>query len=247
MQVLPFISAGLQEVLQHIGALNDNTQTTNSEWRHVHLVFEPTAGVEIADRAITTMDVVNITNGSVDNSWTDGDYTVVETAMTNLGNAWCQRMQAGYTFKETRYYRRSFNPMSNPKPFTLSGPPDRIYPHNIPGGISDLQARQVSFTTTDRTTYPRHWGRNYWPFPAASSYTPTGLIASSQVNAWGQFVKDQYDALQVAQFYPVVPVTQVQGIPTRGLLTVTSVQMDDVPDVVRRRRNKSGVTKFKQP
>jgi hypothetical protein len=49
-------------------------------------------------------------------------------------------------------------------------------------------------------------------------------------------VSTRYGALMAAEFFPVVPVTQVDKLASRGLLTVQEIQVDNVPDVIRRRR-----------
>ena len=247
LQLSPLISAGLQFALEHIGTMNDNTQTTNSEWRHVQCVFEPVGSTEVADRAITTFDIVNITGGTIDNSWTDQDYTDVEAQLTPLITGWCSHMQAGYRWIETNYYRRSFNPYMDERPFTKGGPPERKFPHLVVGSDTAAQARQIAFTTTDRTAYPRHWGRNYWPWPGGTQITSSGYITDALVDAWGASVNNAYWQLAQKEFFVVTPVTQVDNVPTRGLLTTSSLQMDNVPDVVRRRRNKATTHRYAQP
>lgn len=247
LQVLPFITAGLQEALQYIHAMNDNTQTTNSEWRHVQCVFKPITSTETADNAITTFDVVNITGGTIDNSWTQADYDSVDSDIATLCTGWLAHMGTSYQHTERRYYRRSFNPMTVQEPFTKAGPPEQIKGAASAGTATGSVLRQGSFTTTDRTTYARHWGRNYWPFPSLSGTTITGdgYITTALTDSWGQAVHDQYQNMMTKEFFPVVPVTQVSGVPTRGLLTLTELQMDNVPDVIRRRRPKFATHKFR--
>lgn len=229
--------------------MNDGNSNTNSEWRHIQVVFKPVGSTDAADKAITTFDVANITGGQIDNSWTDADYTAVRDRILALATAWAGWMQSGYQLSEIRFYRRRFNPLGINEPFVKSGSPERVYLYSQAGSSTAYQARQVSWTTTERTTYPRHWGRNYWPFPGAgaSQTNSVGLIPSATVNTWGAAVHDTYAQLMAAEFFPVVPVTQVDKTPTRGLLTVSAVQMDDIPDVVRRRRNKMGVVKYNAP
>lgn len=239
LQVLPLIQAGLQEALQYIGPMNDGTAAANSEWRHVQLVAQPVGNQTNSDRAVTTWDIVNITNGAIDNSWTDADYSTVQASLSTLAQLWLPHMGSAYQLVETRYYRRAFNPMTMDKPFQVSGPPERTYPINLPGTSSgSTTVRQVAVTSTDITTYPRHWGRNYWPFPGSLLFTANGFIDTPSVDSWALAVHDSYQALMAAEFFPVVPVTQVAKVPTRGLLGITAIQVDNNPDVMRSRRPK---------
>jgi hypothetical protein len=50
-----------------------------------------------------------------------------------------------------------------------------------------------------------------------------------------------YSALATAELFPVVAVTQVDKAPSRGLLTIDKVTIDDIPDVIRRRRPRNTV------
>lgn len=238
LQLLPLIAAGLQEAIQYIHTISDSSAATPSSWAHVQMVGGPVGSTERADDFVTTMDIVNITGGDVDSSWTQADYTAVHSVISSLMGAWSNNMSSGVTWREARYYKRSFNPLSNPKPFVKSGPPQAVFPYASVGAVSGHQAPQVAMTTTDRTPYPRHWGRNYWPHPAGGLTTADGYILTSTVDAWANTLHSAYAQLMGAEFFPVVVVTQVDKVPTRGLLTVSEVQVDNVWDVVRRRRNK---------
>jgi len=236
----------LQEALQYIGAMNDNTQTQNSEWRHVQTIWDIAGSTEASDRAVTTFDIVNVTGAAIDNSWTDADYNSVNSDISGLCTLWLAHMPTSARLVGINYYRRSFNPLSNQQPFTKSGPPERSYTYNNAGTGTGVLVRQVASTTTDRTTYPRHWGRNYWPFLnlASSSVDASGYLVPAFTDAWGLAVHDQYANMMNKEFFPVVPVTQVAGVPTRGLLGITQIQMDNLPDIVRRRRPKLATHKY---
>jgi hypothetical protein len=188
---------------------------------------------------VTTLDIANITGGTIDSTWTDADYTTVNTKVAALASAWLAGFaQSRLRHKQTNYYVRAFNPMSNPKPFAISGPPEKIFTSGqaATGTPATIQANQLAFTTTERTAYPRHWGRNYWPLPANTHLSLQGGISNTAVDALATAVQQQYAGLMAAEFFPVVPVTQVQKAAVRGLLTVSAIQVDNVPDVIRRRR-----------
>ena len=238
IQLAPLISVGLQAALEHIGTLNDSSSATPSEWRHVHLVGKPIGSVTASDRFITTMDIVNVTGGAVDSSWTQADYDSVSAKLFTLTSAWAAHMSPHYQWTEFRYYRRQFNPLTNPVPFVKSGPPELVMPATVSGSAVGELPPQASITSTDRSPYPRHWGRNYWPHPSQAEIDANGFVGPTTTNALATAVHDAYQALMASEFFPVVVVTQVDKQPVRGLLGVTEVQVDNLFDVVRRRRPK---------
>lgn len=248
LQVAPFIQPALQNVLQYIHELLDGAQANPSEWRHIQILFELNGNIDPADVWVTTLDLINITGGNVDNSWTEADYDAVDAELIDLIAALLPAMPTNVKSKELRYYRRTFNPLSQTKPYPPSGPPERITALGFSGTAAGaFQVPQVAFTSTEKTPYPRHWGRNYWPAPSPTMITATGHFAASTIDTIGAAVQGAYLSLQQAEFFPVVPVTQIQGAPARALLVVNQVQVDDVPDVVRRRRPHSTTHRYEGP
>jgi len=243
----PFIQAGLQEVLQYISPLFHASDPQPSTWMQVQCVGQPIDSTERADDFVTTFDVINITGGQIDNSWTGADTGRLATHLGTLCNEWATRMSADYEWRELRMYKRQFNPYSITEPFAKTGPPFITYPSPAAGTVLNRQAPQVAVTTTERTTYAKHWGRNYWPHPGSTSVVAGGYINSAEVDSWITAVHTAYAALMAEEYYPVVPVTQFsQGatvVPTRGLLTITQLQMDNLFDVMRSRRPKKSTYK----
>lgn len=236
IQLAPLISAGLQEVLDYIGEGDDVTGAAPLEWRRVALRWHQPSNPDPAETLITTIDIVNITNGSPDGSWTAGDYSTVDGQLANLPAAWAPHCQSRYTHFERAYYRMQFNPLSNPKPFAPTGAPDHVVAANIPGTTSAFQASQVALTHTELTPYRKHWGRSYWPACGGDMVDSTGHCRSADVSSWAGALNSVYAGLQAAEFFPVVVVTQVDKLPARGLLGVEAIQVDNVFDVIRRRR-----------
>lgn len=236
LQVAPLIAEGLQSALEYIGEMNTVDDTEPHEWRRCSFKWHQPADPDPANVVMTSIDVVNITGGTIDSTWTAADYTTVDAHMANIAGAWSQRQWQPWTHFERTYHRMQFNPLLNSKPFAPTGPPEKVYPVNTPGILSAVQAPQVAATHTELTAYRKHWGRSYWPCPSSSQMALDGHLGTPLVDAFGTGIANEYAALQAAEFFPVVVVTQVQGLPARGLLTVTDVQVDNVPDVIRRRR-----------
>jgi hypothetical protein len=182
------------------------------------------------------IDIANITGGTIDGTWTTTDYTTCETALDTCLTALKPHFLPTLQVSEYRWYKRRFNPMTETKPFQDSGPPERVTPKAILGTSSAFLPRQVACTITERTAWPKHWGRGYFPFGNGAALTTSGRIGTTVVDAIEGAFQTAYATMQAAEFFPVVPVTQVNKDPVRGLLQVTQLQVDDVPDVVRRRR-----------
>lgn len=238
LQVAPFISAGLQEVLQYFGEAHDATSSTPSQWRRVQLTAELIGNVNSRDRASTTLDFAKMTAGGVDPNWTAGDETALRNGVLGMITDWASYMTALAHWTTASEYRMQFNPLNITPPLVPSGPPIWTNTYNLAGTQAppSLQPPQVAATTTDKTAYPKHWGRNYWPYPDHNKVSPTGHWTAAMCDGFGSALAGRYATLMAAQIFPVTVVTQIQKAPARGLLTVTQLQMDDVPDVIRRRR-----------
>jgi hypothetical protein len=202
----------------------------------VQAIFPNTVTGDNADTAVVTFDIANITAGVLDDSWTAADYTKVDTELGALCTGWATYMSGYGSCKELRYYRRAFNPYTDAKPFAVSGPPEHIHPLPVAGSATQLGAPQTALTHTEKTTYPKHWGRSYWPFLGSATIATTGHWDNIYVDAWATAIQAHYHNLMVAEFFPCVPTTMALKVPSRNLLGVTSVQVDNVADVIRSRR-----------
>jgi len=142
LQIAPFIPTGLQQVLEYIGAIEGSDSTSPDAWMHIQAVGQPVGSTERADDFVTTFDIVNITSGNVDSSWTLDDTDYVNATLTFLLTAWCSRMSADYKWRELRFYRRYFNPLTVDAPYAPSGPPQVVYPLNLTGIPGTIRRRR---------------------------------------------------------------------------------------------------------
>jgi len=247
IEVLPGIAEGLQFALDHIGTLNTSENTEPHTWRQVQCIYGDPSDPDNANKAIFTIDIANITGGKVDSSWTDADYATVEGHLGFLTEQLLSIQAIRCHPLERRYYVRQFNPMSNVHPFAHSGPPERVFAESGVGTGGGALPPQCAISVTEKTAYPRHWGRFYIPFPGAAHVSTQGRVDAAAVTSIAAAVLGAYQGLQNAEFFPVVPVTQVDKVPTRGLLSVNAVQVDDVFDVIRRRRSHTATIRNVQP
>lgn len=218
-------------------------------WRQLQCVVErtPTAGTS-DDFAICTFDLLNLTGGAPDSTWDAGDYAAAEAAFDTYWNAVKPLMSGTHKVKEYRWYTRSFAPvMSQTHRFADSGPPQRITSKSIVGtaGVA-AQAWQVAMTVTERTPWARHWGRWYMP-GLAVTLSASGRISSTDTTTQATAAGILLNTLHDAQLPLVVASTQADNVLSGYLLGVTETQVDDIPDVQRRRRPRAVVTRVRVP
>lgn len=209
------------------------------EWRRMQMQFSrlvPSGFTE--DRAVCTFDFLNITSGDVDNTWITSDYTTLETALDTWWTSVKPYVSAEHSLVEYRWFRQRFNSVDNPKPFAPAGPPQRVTTRAVAGTSSGAVPYQVAASVTERTAIPRHWGRFYVPGTGASTnLAGNGRYTSALITALANATQTLYNsAVSGVGAYPVVPMTQLDKTPIRALLAVDAIAVDDIPDVIRRRR-----------
>jgi hypothetical protein len=230
----PIIGGFLWGLLDHEASVPET-----KEWRRcVCHVQNLATGAVAADDAYVSFDLANITGGDVDSTWSTADYTTCEGLLDTFWTAAKTNMMAYGKLVEYRWYSRWFNPVTESKPFANSGPPQRVTVKSIVGSDVSNGPSQMSMTVTEKTAWPKHWGRIYMPFYGPNFYVGNHYT-NTGVDTLCGLVNTLYGGLMSAEFFPCVPVTQVDKDPARALLTVNKVVVDNVPDVVRRRRPRS--------
>lgn len=222
--------------------LADNAEATGDfEWRRfVYEVTRTTPSGTTEDRAQFKLDLINITSGDIDNTWTTGDLTTCHNALFALGTALKPYTAPTHSFDRIKAYRMRFNPVPDLKrPFADSGPPVWNAQSAQVGTGTGVLPYQVAATVTLRTAWPKHWGRIYLPGPHATAIDTTGRFTSTYRGGVNGAVDACLDTLAAADFFPVVPVGQLDKDPFHALLGVELNVTDDVPDVQRRRRPRS--------
>jgi hypothetical protein len=243
------VPAYATDLVDYEGLIGNVLADVSNQWRRFVFSWQRIGDVETADIQYTTFDVVNITGGLVDNTWTAADYTTCQNAFDHVqGYVLQQMISSGVQATGYKVYRMAFAPLpavpptppDRDHPFAPTGPPDKVSVTAVPGGIAANAPPQTALTSTDKTAYPRHWGRNYWPFtPVAGNIGADQQALSPIVDGLATALHQTYDELMAAEFFPVVPVTQFNKLPARALLTVNNIQVDSNIDVVRRRRAKA--------
>lgn len=240
------------------GAQIEPTQTTSDDpfpttWRRFEIRASNTSSLNTADAQYFTIDVLNLTNGQPDGSWTTSDYDIVVGFIDNFLSAYATRMASYLKFDQIAVYTMAFNPYTIAKPFADHGAPARLYTISHFGVGSTGLPPQVSCCVTEETASRRHWGRFYLPTPGGSVSATNGRFSNAEVDAVGQAASTMYAVMYGGQYIPVVPTTwsgkskSTPGAATRTLQNVLANHVDDVPDIIRRRRYREPLHRYVTP
>lgn len=225
-------------------------------WRRFVVTVEDMASGDPGDDAKYTIDLVNYTGGAIDTTWTDSDYNTCFTNIEAIAQGWGGEMGNHYVHNRIDAYVMSFNPEwpnSSPgtklNPFNDSGPPEKTHVMNHGGsGLGGSMPPQCACSVTEIVPVRANWGRFYLPFPTAGFVdTTTGRYKAASIDQQVGNIWAAYETMANAEFFPVVPTTSTNKTRVASLQQVTNVRMDDVPDVIRRRRFQQALYRKTQP
>lgn len=210
------------------------------EWRRLVLQVTRTtpSGTE-EDFAHCNFDIVNITGGQVDTSWIGTDFTTIEAFFDSWWDGIASLIDSSHTLSAYKWYRMRFREVMTPTHrFEDTGPPVRLQLKTKAGTwVGTPLPYQVAMSVTEKTGVPKHWGRFYMPGLGTNAIEAAhGRWTSVAYTTMADATAELYDDLAGADMFPVVPVTQVNKVLTGGLLGVNEIVVDDIPDVIRRRR-----------
>jgi hypothetical protein len=216
--------------------------------RVVHVFQRSTPSGTSEDFAQFKLDLVNITGGAIDSSWTSGDVAAVEAALATFWTTLRPEVANIATLKERRYYAMGFNP-TDPGPgartagagaFLDTGPPFNVVAVGTAGTGVGVLPYQVATSVTFKTAWPQHWGRAYVPCPwhAAGLTDANGRLVAGHRTVVADAFHDLFSTLADGDFLAAVPVTQIAKQTSHALLGIEQTVVDDIPDVIRRRRPK---------
>ena len=114
----------------------------------------------------------------------------------------------------------------------LGGPPLRVTDVTNVAGTQTLgMPSQVATSITMRTAMRRHWGRVYIP---GSRLGSEGLVTSTDVTSLAGYFRTFVNSASTAGLTPVIFARDRQAV-----MSISAVEVDNVPDVIRRRRPKA--------
>lgn len=207
-------------------------------WRHLQVIYTrltPTGTAE--DKAMVTFDLAKIAAAGVVDTWSAGDYTLAEGRLSTFFTSLAGYTLTQYTVSQYRWYARGYRPATDPKPFVTVGGPEHVTNVTLAGTASTgFVPQQVALSVTEKTAWPMHWGRFYLPGISSANVDNRGRWTLAMVQSLANAVSTLFTGLNTDNLPVVVPVTQVDTHPYRALLSVRGIQVDDIPDVIRRRR-----------
>lgn len=186
-------------------------------------------------RAQYSIAYVNVTSGDPDFTWTTGDYTAIETASEAFWTALAARIPTSYRLEEHRWY--AYGPgVTPPNPVTryvtLATP--------IAGTSTGATHMSAAMAVTLKTTLRKHWGRFYVPVSVQGfPFDAAGRASSSNVDTFASAARTFLTAGSAAGVLPAVWDDAHKVV--HGM---TAIQVDDIPDVIRRRRQ--SVTQYRK-
>lgn len=178
------------------------------------------------ERGMYGIHYLNSTGGELDTTWTSADFAAVEAANATLWSTIGGYISDSCRLVEHRWY--AFGPE-----VVKPNPPARVTTLATPiaGASTGAWVRQASSTVTLRTALRRHWGRFYLPI-VSSIMSTDGQLPAANVDTLAAQARTLLTGPETSQ--GVVPVVWDR---TRKLAyTVTAIEVDSVPDVIRRRR-----------
>jgi len=184
-------------------------------------------GVEAGlDPASMHFDFLNITSGAADDTWTTTDFTTLETLISAFFSSVQSYMPNGHSVTQYSWHRKGHG-------ITKPNPAVRLYtlPSAITGTGGTTQPLQTACSITFRTGVRKSWGRTYLPSAITlganrrpSAGPPGAIAAAADTLVTGAASAD----------FLLVVVSKTLS----SALAVERVEVDDVTDVIRRRRHK---------
>lgn len=211
------------------------------------------SGGTTEDRDMCTFHFLNITDGAPDATWTNTDYTTVETAFDALWTGMKVWHPTWMTLAAYKWFKSG--PAWEPEGDMPYNPVERTTLRSVAGtsGASSMLPPQCAATVTERTAIQKRWGRFYWPAPMPGSgvsvIDANGRIATAG-STFGLDLSTRsvtfYNACRAAELIPVVwsrarsAYTSPAGnsIPAHAATaySVDMLQVDNLWDVLRSRR-----------
>jgi len=194
--------------------------------RRAVLTWDRTNAVTGSDPAESHFDFLNLTGGNPDDTWTSTDYTTLEGYLDTFVTAFKALIPNGYKLTQYAWYRHG--PSINPP-----NPAERVTTRSVAGtGSSNFMPPQTACSVTFRHAVRRSWGRTYLPGLAGLNYNGgTGRFTTTAVDT----IANAADALltsSVGSDFPMV----VTSVHLNAVLYIEHIEVDDNPDVIRRRR-----------
>lgn len=177
------------------------------------------------DVAIMTMDFMKHVTGTPNDTWNAADFDAVEAHLDTYWSAIKNQINESHVLDQFRWYR------IGPKVVPPTQP-SRITEKNTAGtSTTSALPPQVAISVTEKTPVRRCWGRHYIPGATVTTIETPGVVLDATVDQICNAANAMYQATHDAGYWPVVySKTRAKAF------AIESVQVDDLYDVIRRRR-----------
>jgi hypothetical protein len=213
------------------------------ELRKAQIRWGRTSGEAVgADDAVTTHHFIKLVAGAPSAAWVAADFVAAEARLATFWNAIKLYWLPGTSYKQVRWYKAGPG-ISPPQA------PVRIIDPAVPGTgtVTTALPPQTALSITEKTTSAKNWGRFYLPAPGTSALAS---INGRLNGTLGTIIADAADVLYeglITDGMPAVVYSSAKASRTTaggGTLAasdaiargVTSIQVDDLFDVIRSRR-----------
>jgi len=194
------------------------------------------------DDAVTTHHFIKVAAGVPSSTWVEADFTGIESAIATFWTTMKTKYDPVYKYLQLRWYKAGPSIVPPQAPVRIIDP-------NVAGTstVANSYPPQVASAVTEKTSDPRGWGRFYLPSPAVNNtnangrwntpgwITPLADAADIMYEAW---ITNGTPAVVYSTAKPARPTAGGGTLPATlaRALGVTSIQIDDLPDVIRSRR-----------
>jgi hypothetical protein len=196
--------------------------------RRSTLVFDRASYSPADDDVTIHFDWLNMTSGSPDDTWITSDYTTLESALLTFWGTAKGIVDPKTKLREIRWHRAGpgITPPNPAERTLVLG--SMVAGSGTAGAGPATQACSVTFHTSVR----RSWGRTYLP-ANGTALDAQGRLTTAVVDIEAGAVNTLVTSAAASDFYLVVVSNRLSAA-----LNVEKIHVDDVPDVVRRRRLK---------
>jgi hypothetical protein len=196
------------------------------------LTFDRTLLSPAEDPAQMHFDFLNITAGLPDDTWTSADYAQLEGYLDVFWATAKAQVCTKVSLSKITWYRHGPG-------IVAPNPAQRTVTRAVAGTAStNATAPQIASSLTFRTGIRRSWGRTYLPGLASTVLDANGRLAVASVTALAGATDALYKSANGADFPMVVCSNAHQAI-----YALEATEVDDVVDVIRRRRFKHPITR----
>jgi hypothetical protein len=205
--------------------------------RRAELVFDRLPpGLISDDVAAMHFDFLNLTAGAPDDTWTAADFASVESSIGFWWGAVKALVHESHTLREIRWYRVGTGVVP-------PNPAARVTPVGFAGtSSSQMLPPQIAVSLTMKTARRLQWGRTYLPGLTTASIGGRGILESASITALANALDTLITSTASNDFHAGV-LSKVAG----SFFTTESIQVDNIADVIRRRRWRNPTQRVVKP